>query len=139
VIDFQVFLADGASAFGAVRAVRPFGRQSLRVNIEGAGDVEIPLDAVVKVVAQRVVVAWDRLTPEVQEHIRHTLDVEDFPPDDEPEAELEPASEDPEDEDDRSLYDGPLVRSPPDELNGRDVGSRYGAPPSVTSPRRPRT
>ena len=124
-IGYPVFLADGADAFGAVRDIAPDGKPVLLVNIEGAGDVRIPLDAIVKVVSGRVVVSWDRLDEQVQEAIRHTLDQEDFPPEDEGEVELEPASTDPEDEDVRRYYAGPGVESPPGEMPGRDVGSKF--------------
>jgi hypothetical protein len=122
-IGYQVFLGDGADAFGAVRDIVPDGRPVLLVNIENAGDVKVPLDAVVKVASKKVIVDWDRLDPQVQEAIRHTIDAEDFPP---PggEVDLEPASYEDEDQDDRRVYDGPRVASPPDELPGRDEGSR---------------
>jgi hypothetical protein len=138
-IGFETFLADGAAAFGAVRAVAPGGRPELMVNVEGAGDVRIPLSAVEKVVLDKVVVRWDALEEDVQQAIKHTLDQEDFPPADEGEVELEPAADEDEDRDadDRLLYDGPLVDSPPDELPGRDAGARYGTPPSVSAKRRP--
>jgi hypothetical protein len=134
-VGWAVFLGDGADAFGAVREVAPGGQPVLTVNIEGAGDVHVPLSAVEKVVQKRVVVSFDGLGPAVQAAIKHTLDREDFPPRDEGEVDLVGASEESEDADDRLLYDGPRVASPADELPGRDVGSRFGAPPSVTSPR----
>lgn len=123
-IGFPVFLGDGADAFGAVRDIVPNGRPVLVVNVEGAGDIDIPLDAVVKVAEKRVVVRYDQLDDAVHTAIQHSLDKEDFPP---PggEVELEAASDASEDEDVRSVYDGPSVHSPPDEMPGRDVGSRY--------------
>jgi len=131
-VGYEVFLGDGADKFGAVRTVAPGGRPELLVNVENAGDVRIPLAAVEKVVAKRVVVSWDGLAPEVQQALAHIMDAEDFPPEDEGEVELVPASDEDEDQDDRALYDGPLVHSPPDELPGRDAGARY-----ITSRRRP--
>jgi hypothetical protein len=133
-IGYPVFLADGADAFGAVRDIVPDGKPVLLCNIEGAGDVKIPLAAIVKVTSGRVVVAWDRLDEGIQDAIRHTLDREDFPPEDEPEVELEAASDESEDEDTRGLYDGPLVSSPPDELPGRDEGSRFFLPHHARKP-----
>jgi hypothetical protein len=124
-IGYPVFLGDGASAFGAVRDIVPDGRPILIVSIEGAGDVEVPIDAVVKVASKRVVVDWERLDEAVHAAIEHRLDVEDFPPRGEEEVELEPATYDDEDRDDRRVYDGPSVESPADELPGRDAGSRY--------------
>src|SRR5262249_46378388 len=113
-VGYEVFLGDGAGAFGAVRVVAPGGRPRLLVNGEGDGDVHIPLSAVEKVVQKRVVVRWDALEPDVQGAIKHSADQEDFPPRDEGEVELEPASDEDEDQDDRLLYDGPRVQSPPD-------------------------
>jgi hypothetical protein len=127
----QLFLSDGAAAIGAVRTVAPGGRPELLVNVEGFGDAVVPLDVVEKVVAGKVVLRYDRLAPELQRAAKHIADREDFPPRDEGEVELVPASEEDEDEDARNVYDGPRVTSPPDELPGRDEGARYGAPPSV--------
>lgn len=126
-IGFAVFLGDGADAFGAVRDIVPDGRPVLVVNVENAGDVEIPIEAVVKVVEKRVVVAFDRLDERVRAALPHIQDREDFPPPGE-EVDLEPASleeDGDEDEDSRRVYDGPRVESPPDELPGRDEGARY--------------
>lgn len=129
-VGWRVFLGDGADGFGAVRAVAPQGRPILLVNVEGAGDIELPLDAVEKVVEKRVVVRWNRLTAALQQAIKHTSDREDFPPRDEGEVELIAATDEDEDEDDRLIYEGPRIASPPDELPGRDEGLRYGAPTS---------
>jgi hypothetical protein len=108
-IGFPVFLTDGADAFGAVRDIVPDGRPVLVVNIENAGDVEIPIDAVGKVVEKRVVLRHDRLDERVLAMIAHTMDREDFPPPGE-EVELLPASDDDEDEDVRRVYEGPPTR-----------------------------
>jgi hypothetical protein len=126
-IGYPVFLADGADAFGAVRDIVPDGKPVLLVNIEGAGDVRIPIEAIVKVAAKRVVVAWDRLDEVIHDAIRHARDREDFPPEDEDEVDLIPASTQPEDEDDRAMYAGPRV-SAPDELPGREEGSSFFLP-----------
>lgn len=128
-LGYPVFLVDGADAFGAVRGVT---RQHLWVNIENAGDFRIPFGAVEKVASKKVVVRWELLPPEVQEAIRHTLDVEDFPeylPDDEAERVSD-------EEDEAHVLGRTQAGSPLDEFPGRDVGSRYGAPPSATVPRR---
>jgi hypothetical protein len=127
-IGYPVFLTDGGDSFGAVRDIVPDGKPVLLVNIEGAGDVRIPLDAIVKVVSKRVVVDWDRLDEAIHDAIRHARDREDFPPEDEDEVDLEPASRDDEDQDDRRLYASPRVDSPPGELPGRDAGSRNFLP-----------
>jgi hypothetical protein len=124
-IGYPVFLGDGADAFGAVRDIVPDGRPVIVVNIEGAGDVEIPLDAVVKVAAKKVIVDYEQLDEAVHQAIQHTLDAEDFPPNGEGEVELEPASYDDEDQDadERQFVDGPRVESPLDELPGRAEGT----------------
>ena len=41
---FEVFVADDAEAFGAVRQVRPQGRPELVVYVENAGDFVVPLE-----------------------------------------------------------------------------------------------
>lgn len=134
---FQVFLADGADAFGAVRdVILDRGVPELLVNVENAGDFRVPLEAVEKVVGQKVVVRYGRLDRAVRDAISHALDQEDFPP---PGGEV-PLVPPPGDEDAEEFYADQFAgfrnASPPDELPGRDVGSRYGAPPSITTPRR---
>ncbi|MBI4509258.1 MAG: hypothetical protein HY698_06455 [Deltaproteobacteria bacterium] len=138
-VGYPVFLLDGADAFGAVREVLFRNLPVILVNVEGAGDFAIPLEAIDKVVNKKVVVRWEMLGEALQEAIRHVQDVEDFPPPDEGEVDLvpPPLSED-EDDSLAPTYDAGLHHSPPSELPGRDVGSRFGAPPSVTSPRRRR-
>lgn len=134
-VGFPVFLSDGGDAFGAVRRVLWQGRPELLVYVENAGDFSIPLDAVEKVVSGKVVVRWDALDEALKRALEHTMDQEDFPPEDEPEVELiGPTDED--ERDDESFAPYYDVRPPTtrlDELPGRDIGSRYGAPPSVTS------
>jgi hypothetical protein len=87
-IGYPVFLGDGADAFGAVRDIVPDGRPVLVVNVEGAGDLEVPLDAVVKVASKKVILDYAMLDEQVHRAIQHTLDVEDFPPEGEGEVEL---------------------------------------------------
>lgn len=80
-IGFPVFLADGADAFGAVRALDfSLGRPTLIVNVEGGGDFRVTLAAVEKVAARKVVVRWDLLDPAIQSAIAHATEAEDFPP-----------------------------------------------------------
>ena len=66
-IGFQVFVQDGGEEFGAVRDVCPKGRPELLVNIENGGDHCIPLDAIVDVHSEKVVVDAKRLPPEVRD------------------------------------------------------------------------
>ncbi len=80
-VGYPVFLADGADSFGAVRRLDlSASAPTLVVDIEGAGDFRIPLDAVEKVAAKKVLVRWDLLDPEVRRAIEHTTEAEDFPP-----------------------------------------------------------
>lgn len=62
----QVFPADGADAFGAVRHVRA---HELIVNIEGAGDLVVPSSAVKATHAGKVIVDIARLPGEIQRAI----------------------------------------------------------------------
>jgi hypothetical protein len=71
---FDVFLADGAKAFGAVRQVR---KTELVVYIENAGDFEIPLSAVKDAEAEKVILDPGRLEPKLREAIRRAHAVED--------------------------------------------------------------
>ena len=49
---FDVFLADGAKSFGAVRGVR---KHEIVVYVEAAGDFEVPLSAITDVHSQKVI------------------------------------------------------------------------------------
>jgi hypothetical protein len=71
---FDVFLHDGAKAFGAVRQVR---KNELVVYVENAGDFEIPLSAVRDAEAEKVILDSDRLDPKLREAIRRAHAVED--------------------------------------------------------------
>jgi hypothetical protein len=125
----HVFLGDGAAAFGAVRMISGAG---VTINVEGGGDFLVPLDAIDKVAGQRVVVRWDGLSKAMQEAIGHSLDQENYPPAEEHADERFMDEQD--DLDARPQSMAPPA-SPPDELPGRDLGSRYGAPPSVSGRR----
>lgn len=128
-VGLAVFLGDGTDAFGAVRGR---GNDFLWVNVENAGDFRVPLAAVEKVVSGKIIVRWDGLPGELQDAIRHTLDQEDFPP-----PEWDPDAEAVSDlEDEAHVLGHTQADSPPDELPGRDIGSRFGAPPSVAARRR---
>jgi uncharacterized protein YrrD len=75
-VGFQVFDHDGGEEFGAVRDVCPEGRQELLVNIENGGDHCIPLDAIVDVHSEKVIVDAKRLPPAVRHAIAHAHDAE---------------------------------------------------------------
>lgn len=97
-IGYPVFLGDGADAFGAVRDIVPDGRPVLVINVEGGGDLEVPLSAVVKVASKKVIVDYGMLDEAAHQAIEHTLDEEDFPPEGEGEVELVGASYDDEED-----------------------------------------
>lgn len=69
----MVFVADGGVGIGAVREVRD---RELLVNIQNAGDVVIPVDAVADVHSGKVVLDLDRLEPGIVEQLRHVHDAE---------------------------------------------------------------
>ncbi len=75
-IGFQVFDHDGGEEVGAVRDVCPAGRLELLVNIENSGDHCIPLDAVVDVHSEKVIVDAKRLARTVREAIARAHDRE---------------------------------------------------------------
>ena len=75
-VGFQVFDKDGGDEFGAVRDVCPEGRLELLVNIENGGDHCIPLDAIVDVHSEKVIVDARRLDPTVRAAIAHAHDSE---------------------------------------------------------------
>ncbi len=75
-IGFQVFDKDGGEEFGAVREVCPAGRLELLVRIENGGDHCIPLDAIVDVHSEKVIVDASRLDPTVRREIAHAHDAE---------------------------------------------------------------
>jgi uncharacterized protein YrrD len=75
-VGFQVFDKDGSEEFGAVRDVCPAGRLELLVNIENGGDHCIPLDAIVDVHSEKVIVDASRVDPTVRRAIAHAHDAE---------------------------------------------------------------
>lgn len=75
-VGYQLFATDGDEEFGAVRDVCPGGRQELLVNIENAGDHCIPLQAIVGVHDEKVIVDVGRLAPAVRAAIGHAHDAE---------------------------------------------------------------
>jgi hypothetical protein len=71
---FDVFLADGDKAFGAVRQVR---KHELVVYIENAGDFEIPFSAIKDAEAEKVILDASLLEPKLKEAIRRAHSGED--------------------------------------------------------------
>jgi hypothetical protein len=75
-LGFQVFQHDGGEEIGAVREICPAERPELLVHIENSGDHCIPLDAIVDVHSEKVIVDPTRLAPEVRSAIAHAHDAE---------------------------------------------------------------
>jgi hypothetical protein len=74
---FEVFAAETAKPFGAVRQVSPHGRHELVIYVENAGEYTVPLDAVAAVHGQKVVVNVARLDKRLRAAIGHAHDAED--------------------------------------------------------------
>jgi len=74
---YEVFLADGQKAFGAVREVAPHGRQELVIYVENSGDFLVPFDAIESVHAQKVILKRNRLDTRLREAIARAHAAED--------------------------------------------------------------
>jgi hypothetical protein len=74
-IGFQTFLADGGEEFGAIRHISPDGRQ-LTVYVENAGEFYVPIEAVVAVHSQKVMVDKRKLDRSLRLAIGHAHDAE---------------------------------------------------------------
>jgi hypothetical protein len=74
---FEVFLADGGSAFGAVREVGPRGRPELVIYVENSGDFTVPLGAVKAVHSEKVILNAAKLDERLRQAISHAHDRED--------------------------------------------------------------
>ncbi len=75
-VGFQVFAKDGDTEFGAIREVCPGGRDEFLVSIENGGDHCIPLDAIVDVHYEKVIVDVTRLPKATRHLIEHAHDSE---------------------------------------------------------------
>jgi hypothetical protein len=75
-VGYQVYTRDGGEEFGAVRQVVPHDRPEIVVYIENTGDVVIPLDAIVAVHSQKVIVDAARLDARIQVAINRAHDAE---------------------------------------------------------------
>ncbi len=74
---FEVFLADGQHAFGAVREVAPNGRPEFVVYVENAGDFHVPFAAVHAVHSEKVILTLNKLDARLRRAIGHAHDAED--------------------------------------------------------------
>jgi hypothetical protein len=75
-VGFQVFAQEGAATFGAIRDVCPGGRNELLVNIQNGGDHCIPLDAVLDVHDEKVIVDLAQLPGDIRRLVAHARDAE---------------------------------------------------------------
>jgi hypothetical protein len=75
-VGFQVFAKGGDEEFGAVRDVCPGGRNELLINVENGGDHCIPLDAILDVHDEKVIVDVARLPASVRASVAHAHDAE---------------------------------------------------------------
>jgi hypothetical protein len=75
-VGFQVFARGGLEEFGAVRDVCPGGRTELLVNVENGGDHCIPLDAILDVHDEKVIVDLARLPASLRFAVAHAHDAE---------------------------------------------------------------
>jgi hypothetical protein len=73
---FQVFAEGGDEEFGAVREVFPGGRSELLINVENGGDHRIPIDAILDVHDEKVIVDLARLPASLKATISHAHDAE---------------------------------------------------------------
>jgi uncharacterized protein YrrD len=73
---FQVFAKGGSEEFGAVRDVCPDGRRELLVNVENGGDRWIPIDAIVDVHDEKVIVDLARLPASFRSAVARAHDAE---------------------------------------------------------------
>jgi hypothetical protein len=90
-IGYHVFLVGAEEESGAVRDIRPAER-CIVVDIENAGDFEIPLDAIDSVVEQKVFLDPRRLDAKLRAAVKHAHDAEDYPPRDDTHAPPETGS-----------------------------------------------
>ncbi len=76
-VGFQVFAQGGAEEFGAIREVCPGGRNEFLVNIENGGDHCLPIEAIVDVHDEKVIVDLALLPAEARKLIAHAHDAEE--------------------------------------------------------------
>ena len=72
-IGYKAFTHDGGEEFGAVREVSP----DLVIYVENAGDFVLPRACIEAVHAQKVIVNFEKLDPELKRAIRRAHDAEE--------------------------------------------------------------
>jgi len=75
-VGYQAFVSDGGEEFGAVRQIAPNGEPALVIYVENAGDFLVPLEAVVAVHSQKVILECSKLDPRLRRAIGHAHDAE---------------------------------------------------------------
>jgi hypothetical protein len=75
-VGFQVFAKGGDEEFGAVRDVCPGGRNELLVNVENGGDHCVPLEAIIDVHDEKVIVDVAKLPDGLRRAVAHAHDSE---------------------------------------------------------------
>jgi hypothetical protein len=75
-VGFQVFAKGGEEEFGAVRDICPGGRNELLVNVENGGDHCVPLDAIIDVHDEKVIVDVAKLPDALRRTVAHAHDSE---------------------------------------------------------------
>ncbi len=68
---FEVFMADGEAAVGAVRHAPSHGAKEFVIYVEKTGDFLVPLSAVKDVHSGKVILNHHALHQELQQAIRH--------------------------------------------------------------------
>jgi hypothetical protein len=76
-VGFQVFVAEGGAEVGAVRNVAPQGRPEIVIYVENGGDFTVPLEAVLSVKSQKVMLDATKLDAKLTSAIRHAHDKEE--------------------------------------------------------------
>jgi hypothetical protein len=74
---FEVFASETGKPFGAVRQVSPHGRPELVIYVENSGEYTVPLDAVIAVHPQKVLLNVGKLDKRLRAAIGHAHDAED--------------------------------------------------------------
>jgi hypothetical protein len=77
-VGYHAFARGSEEEFGAVRDVRPADKEII-VDVEDFGDVPVPLDAIVQVIEQKVIIDVEQLDPSLREAIARAHRDEDYP------------------------------------------------------------
>ncbi len=75
-IGFQAYLEEGADPFGAVRGVRPAGRDEIVVYVENAGEFVVPGAAIRSAHDGKIILDSTELDDLLRDAIAHAHDAE---------------------------------------------------------------